>query len=152
MSAAPGYFGKLPGAGDFVQRRLPPEFLDPWDRAFSQAVASARDRLGPRWSEAYRGAPAWRFLLSPGIAGRQAWCGVLLPGIDRVPDHRERRGRNARVPHHPLRHPLVEGEGENEGGGQHEDCAGLRGRRIRVTIDPRQRSTVVGETNTEGIT
>ena len=84
MSAVPGYFGKIPGAGDFVQRRLPPEFLDPWDRAFSQAVASARDRLGARWSEAYRGAPAWRFLLSPGIAGRQAWCGVVLPGIDRV--------------------------------------------------------------------
>lgn len=84
MSASPGYFGKLPGAGDFVQRRLPPDFVDAWDRAFSHAVAGARDRLGARWSEAYRAAPAWRFLLSPGIAGRDAWCGVLLPASDRV--------------------------------------------------------------------
>ena len=32
MSLQPGYFGKLPGAGDFVQRRLPPVFVDAWDR------------------------------------------------------------------------------------------------------------------------
>lgn len=82
--SAPGYFGKLPGAGDFVQRRLPPEFVDPWDRAISHAMAGARDRLGADWSDAYRSAPAWRFLLSPGIAGRDGWCGVMLPASDRV--------------------------------------------------------------------
>src|SRR5690606_16477548 len=39
---------------------------------------------------------------------------IHLPGIVRIPDHRERRSRNASIAHHPLRHSLVEGEGENE--------------------------------------
>jgi type VI secretion system protein ImpM len=84
MSAAPGYFGKLPGAGDFVQRRLPPVFVDAWDRALSHAVAGARDLLGAGWTDAWQHAPAWRFLLSPGIAGASAWAGVTVPGCDRV--------------------------------------------------------------------
>ncbi|MET0328385.1 MAG: type VI secretion system-associated protein TagF [Luteimonas sp.] len=84
MSAAPGYFGKLPGAGDFVQRRLPPVFIDAWDRAFSHAVAGARDLLGHGWQAAWQQAPTWRCLLSPGIAGPAAWAGVMLPGCDRV--------------------------------------------------------------------
>lgn len=84
MSAAPGYFGKLPAAGDFVQRRLPPVFVDAWDRAFSHAVAGARDLLGGDWSEAWQHARGWRFLLAPGVAGGTAWAGVMLPGRDRV--------------------------------------------------------------------
>lgn len=82
--SAPGYFGKLPGAGDFVQRRLPPAFVDAWDRAFSHAVAGTRDRYGDAWQVAWRHAATWRFLLSPGIAGQAAWAGVMLPGCDRV--------------------------------------------------------------------
>ena len=27
-----GWYGKLPSAGDFLGRRLPPEFQGPWDR------------------------------------------------------------------------------------------------------------------------
>ena len=72
MSLQPGYFGKLPAAGDFVQRRLPPVFVDAWDRAFSHALAGARDLLGDAWLQAYHAAPAWRFLLSPGIVGPAA--------------------------------------------------------------------------------
>jgi type VI secretion system protein ImpM len=29
---APGFYGKLPAAGDFVSRRLPPDFVRFWDR------------------------------------------------------------------------------------------------------------------------
>jgi len=28
MSGAVGFYGKLPGAGDFVRRRLPPDLID----------------------------------------------------------------------------------------------------------------------------
>lgn len=84
MSVQPGYFGKLPAAGDFVQRRLPPVFVDAWDRAFSHALAGARDLLGAAWPQAYHSAPAWRFLLAPGVVGPAAWGGVVLPAADRV--------------------------------------------------------------------
>ena len=26
-----GWYGKLPASGDFVTRRLPPSFIEPWD-------------------------------------------------------------------------------------------------------------------------
>ncbi|TCV95834.1 type VI secretion system protein ImpM [Luteibacter rhizovicinus] len=85
--AAPGFFGKLPGAGDFVQRRLPSAFVDVWDRHFSHAVAESRDVLGERWQSAYRASPLWRFLLAPGVCTGAAWAGVLGPATDRVGRH-----------------------------------------------------------------
>ncbi|HET6433620.1 type VI secretion system-associated protein TagF [Dyella sp.] len=84
MSALVGFFGKLPGAGDFVQRRLPAEFVDRWDRHFEHAVAASREQLGERWHDAWHASPAWRFVLSPGVCGEPAWAGVMAPAADRV--------------------------------------------------------------------
>jgi type VI secretion system protein ImpM len=36
----PGFWGKLPAAGDFVRRRLPASFVGPWDRWVSRHLAS----------------------------------------------------------------------------------------------------------------
>lgn len=83
-SAAAGFFGKLPCAGDFVQRRLPASFVDAWDRHFETAVAHSRDALGDTWHEAFHASPAWRFALAPGVCGEAAWVGVMGPGADRV--------------------------------------------------------------------
>lgn len=83
-ASAPGFFGKLPGAGDFVRRRLPPDFIDGWDRRFSRIVAESRDLLGPCWSTLYHASPVWRFLLAPGVCGQGAWAGVMGPSSDRV--------------------------------------------------------------------
>ncbi|MBD7923360.1 type VI secretion system-associated protein TagF [Xanthomonas sp. CFBP 8703] len=80
----PGFFGKLPSAGDFVQRRLPPAFVEPWDRHFSQLIAGARDQLGTQWAPAYRGSGLHAFVLGSGLCGAGAWAGVLGPGEDRV--------------------------------------------------------------------
>lgn len=30
-AVGPGFFGKVRTQGDFVSRRLPPEFVQPWD-------------------------------------------------------------------------------------------------------------------------
>jgi len=79
-----GFFGKLPGAGDFVQRRLPAAFVDRWDRHFEQAVFASREALGQEWAEAYRASPTWRFVLSPQACGDGAWAGVFGPADDRV--------------------------------------------------------------------
>lgn len=84
IPAPVGFFGKLPGAGDFVQRRLPADFVDRWDRHFEHAVAASREQLGERWHDTWHASPAWRFLLAPGVCGEAAWAGVMAPAADRV--------------------------------------------------------------------
>ena len=83
-SPVAGFFGKLPCAGDFVQRRLPAGFVDAWDRHFEGAVAESRVELGGKWHDAYHASPVWRFLLSSGVCGEAAWLGIMGPGVDRV--------------------------------------------------------------------
>ena len=79
-----GFFGKLPAVGDFVQRRLPPDFVQPWDSHFERAIDTGRRVVGGRWALAYRDSPIWRFVLPPHCCGPQAWAGVIGPGTDRV--------------------------------------------------------------------
>jgi type VI secretion system ImpM family protein len=79
-----GFFGKLPGVGDFVQRRLPARFVDRWDQHFEHAVDAARGALGHDWPAAYHASPIWRFAMPAGICGESAWVGVLGPASDRV--------------------------------------------------------------------
>lgn len=82
--ASVGFFGKLPGAGDFVQRRLPAGFVDRWDHHFEQAVFASREALGGDWAQAYHASPTWRFVLAPQACGEGAWAGVFGPADDRV--------------------------------------------------------------------
>ena len=85
MSAgASGLFGKLPGQGDFLSRRLPTEFLQVWDPWLQASLSESRAALGDGWLDAYLTSPIWRFVLTPGIAGQAAWAGLLMPSVDRV--------------------------------------------------------------------
>jgi len=84
MNGAVGFFGKLPGAGDFVQRRLPTAFVDRWDQHFQRAVDSARRELGAQWSAVWRAGAAWRFVLPAQVCGNGAWCGLVGPAEDRL--------------------------------------------------------------------
>ncbi len=79
-----GWYGKLPSSGDFVTRRLPPSFIEPWDAWLNAMLAGSRERLGDAWRDAFLSAPAWRFVLAPGIIGPQAWAGLMLPSGDSV--------------------------------------------------------------------
>ncbi|QHG85797.1 type VI secretion system-associated protein TagF [Xanthomonas sp. NCPPB 1638] len=79
-----GFYGKLPGVGDFVQRRLPPGFVQPWDAHLAACLEAVRQPLGERWPAAYRSSGVRAFALGPGVCGPQAWAGVLGPGEDRV--------------------------------------------------------------------
>lgn len=79
-----GFYGKLPAVGDFVSRRLPRGFLDPWDQWLQGAVAASRGRLQDRWLDLYLTSPIWRFALAPGVCGSAGWAGVLMPSVDRV--------------------------------------------------------------------
>lgn len=79
-----GFHGKLPGVGDFVQRRLPASFVQPWDTHFSVCLDTVRQQLGERWPSAYRSSGLRAFALGPGVCGAQAWAGIVGPGEDRV--------------------------------------------------------------------
>jgi type VI secretion system protein ImpM len=85
--AAPGLFGKLASHGDFVQRRLAPDFVAAWDTRLQQGIREGRLRLGAAWPERYLHAPLWRFVLAPGVCGQAGMAGVLLPSHDRVGRH-----------------------------------------------------------------
>jgi len=79
-----GWYGKLPASGDFVTRRLPPSFIEPWDAWLNAMLSGSRERLGEAWRSVFLSAPAWRFVLAPGIIGQQAWAGLLVPSVDSV--------------------------------------------------------------------
>jgi type VI secretion system protein ImpM len=85
--AAPGLFGKLASHGDFVQRRLPPDFVAAWDTWLQQGIHAGRARHGAAWPERYLQGPLWRFVLAPAVCGQAAMVGVLLPSVDRVGRH-----------------------------------------------------------------
>ncbi len=80
----PGLYGKIPSLGDFVTRRLPRSFIAPWETWLQEVISNSRDQLGEIWLEHYLTSPLWRFALSPGICGEQAWAGILMPSVDRV--------------------------------------------------------------------
>lgn len=83
----PGFFGKVTIHGDFVTRRLPPDFLEAWDEWLQQCLYSSKQQLGAAWLNHYLTSPIWRFALAGGVLGQHAWAGVLMPSVDRVGRH-----------------------------------------------------------------
>jgi type VI secretion system protein ImpM len=85
VAVLPGWYGKLPALGDFASRRLPPVFVEPWDRWLATGLSVWRD-ADPAWLEAYLGAPTWRFALGAGLPfdDSPGYAGVLMPSVDRV--------------------------------------------------------------------
>jgi type VI secretion system protein ImpM len=79
-----GFYGKLPFKGDFLQRRVPQEFVEPWDAWLQQGLHESRLRLRDAWLEAYLSGPVWRFVLAEGVCGAAGYAGILVPSVDRV--------------------------------------------------------------------
>lgn len=84
FGASPGFFGKLPAVGDFVSRRLPRDFIDPWDQWLQAAITSSQDQLGDSWLDDYLTSPIWRFALSAGVAGPLPCSGIMMPSVDKA--------------------------------------------------------------------
>lgn len=84
MTAAAGWYGKLPQLGDFSQRRLPAEFVDRWDAWLQEGITQSKTELGGEWLESFLTAHVWHFFLTPGVLGPQAWTGIWMPSVDRV--------------------------------------------------------------------
>jgi type VI secretion system protein ImpM len=81
----PGWYGKLPSLGDFANRRLPPLFVEPWDRWLAGALLWWRED-DDAWLDAFLAAPTLRFALGAGVpfARSPGYAGVLMPSVDRV--------------------------------------------------------------------
>jgi type VI secretion system protein ImpM len=84
MAGSFGAFGKIPALGDFFRLNVTQDFVSAWDDWLQHALVAARTRLGADWQDRYMSAPIWRFSLSPGLAGREAVIGVMMPSVDRV--------------------------------------------------------------------
>lgn len=79
-----GFYGKLPCKGDFLQRRVPREFVEVWDTWVQSSLTESRRQLDDRWLDFYLTSPVWRFVLAAGLCGKDAYAGVLMPSVDRV--------------------------------------------------------------------
>lgn len=84
MDLVPGFYGKLPQAGDFISRRLPGHFLDPWDEWLQLGITASREQLTDRWLDIYLTSPIWNFVLGRGLCGEYPWCGLIMPSVDKV--------------------------------------------------------------------
>jgi type VI secretion system protein ImpM len=84
QSFSAGWYGKIPGTGDFIARRMPASFSEAWDRWLQGAIAGSRERLGARWRDSFLSMPIWRFVLSPGMLTANAWGGIMVPSVDAV--------------------------------------------------------------------
>lgn len=81
---AVGFYGKLPGCGDFVRRRVTDAFVEPWDRWLQRGLEASRHSLGEQWLDIYLTSPVWRFACAAGVCGAQPAVGVLAPSVDHV--------------------------------------------------------------------
>lgn len=84
-NAPAGWYGKLPALGDFASRRLPPMFIEPWDRWLASGLAEWRAG-DEAWLDAFLSAPTLRFALGAGVPFDKSpgYAGVLMPSVDRV--------------------------------------------------------------------
>lgn len=86
-AVVPGWYGKMPALGDFAARRLPHEFVKPWDQWLQNALSTSKTLLADRWVAVYMSSPVWRFALLPGVLDHRIWAGVLTPSVDKVGRH-----------------------------------------------------------------
>lgn len=79
-----GFFGKLPGYGDFVQRNVCPEFVKYWDNWLLKSLSSSREQLGDAWRNKYFNSPIWRFVISQDTVSHTPVAGFIMPSVDKA--------------------------------------------------------------------
>ncbi len=84
MAEPVGFYGKSPARGDFLARRMPPGFTEPWADWLSLLLRESQAQLGQAWQAAWLEAPVWHLALGAGIAGPVPHLGVLFPSVDRA--------------------------------------------------------------------
>jgi type VI secretion system protein ImpM len=78
-----GYFGKLPGYGDFIQRNVSPEFVKQWDNWLLKSIESSRVQLAENWRGKYFNSPIWRFVITQNGLIDVPLTGFMMPSVDK---------------------------------------------------------------------
>ena len=84
-TATVGWYGKLPAAGDFVQRRLPHDLIAWWDKWLQHGLATLRG--DPFAARAFASAPIWNFAVPARLGSGLVLLGAIGPSHDRVGRH-----------------------------------------------------------------
>lgn len=79
-----GFFGKLPGLGDFLQRNVAPELVQAVENWIYPGFEAAIAATGSSWQQHYFKSPIWRFMLPAGLWHHQAVTGFMMPSIDKA--------------------------------------------------------------------
>ncbi|MBI2737821.1 MAG: type VI secretion system-associated protein TagF [Rhodospirillales bacterium] len=67
-----------------MREKLPRDFTDGWDGWWQRGLAETQARWRDGWQEAWLEAPVWRFMLPPGLCGKNGMLGLWLPSVDKV--------------------------------------------------------------------
>lgn len=69
------WFGKLPGQGDFVGRRMPRAMSGAWDEWLSHGLGHLRSTAHGDWERTFTQSPLWSFVASGSrVPRRRAAC------------------------------------------------------------------------------
>lgn len=80
----PGWYGKLPGAGDFVNRRMPRALTQAWERWLAQGMAVLQEARRELFVRGTAQTPVWSFASPAGASEGWVQFGCLAPSHDRV--------------------------------------------------------------------
>ncbi len=85
-SPAIGWYGKLPSAGDFLQRRFPDALIRQWTHWFQVGLLNWQKKEEQRAGamRQFSHAPVWNFVVPPMLGSQLVQMGCLLPARDSV--------------------------------------------------------------------
>ncbi|WP_413650328.1 type VI secretion system-associated protein TagF [Pantoea sp. B65] len=83
------WFGKLPSAGDFLQRRFPEELINQWTHWFQVGLMNWQQNSEERQASGrhFHHAPVWNFVVPPMLGSQLIQMGCLLPACDSIGRH-----------------------------------------------------------------
>lgn len=78
-----GWYGKLPGTGDFLQRRMPESLVTSWSNWIQQGLAHLHTQPDDALRN-FRRAPVWNFAVPSTLGVQRVQIGCIAPSCDRV--------------------------------------------------------------------